>query len=170
MHWGGGGGHGDQVSSEMDGDWAPIHPESVSLNCAGWKLLSVAHGASSTEATGPERRSNRGIRTRGAVVLNPLRPRSFHPFFASAERQKRAGWFLRKFLCVKVGRFPRSTGPSRNPVLLLPVSTERDDSFAFRLLPRSLFSGQSFFFLPKGVKWVFETVGNIPRSTMVRAV
>lgn len=80
MHWGGGGGHGDQVSSEMDGDWAPIHPESVSWNCAGWKLLSVAHGASSTEATGPERRSNRGIRTRGSVVLNSLRPRSFHFF------------------------------------------------------------------------------------------
>lgn len=67
-------------------------------------------------------------------------------FFLPAERLKETP---RKFPCVKVGRFPRSTGPSRNPVLLLPVSKEKTDSFAFALPPRSFFSGESFFFFLK---------------------
>jgi len=148
MHWGGGGGHGDQVSSEMDGDWAPIHPESVSWNCAGWKLLSVAHARRELDwshRTG-ETRSNRGDSYQRSGVAELALAPTLSRFFVSAERQKRAGWSLRKFLCVKVGRFPRSTGPSRNPVLLLPVSTGKDDSFAFRLLPRSLFFRAKFFF------------------------
>ncbi len=103
---------------------------------------SCCRTARSTQDTG-ETLEPGGIRTgelRWTVVLNFLR---FHPnaqFFFVAKRSPR------KFPCVKVGHFPRSTGPSRNPVLLLPVSTEKTDSFVFALPPRSCFSGKSFFF------------------------
>ncbi len=103
---------------------------------------SCCRAARSTQATG-ETLEPGGIRTgelrrSGRAEFSPVS--SEGAVFFVPKRSPR------NFPCVKVGHFPRSTGPSRDPVLLLPVSTEKTDSFAFAIPPRCFFSGESFFF------------------------
>ncbi len=125
---------------------------------------SCCRAARSTQATGETlepggirtgelRRSGRAefspVSSEGAVFFVPKRsPRNFPCVKLAIFLDPRARPATR-FFCFRYQR--------RKPTHLLLLSHHA-----------AFFRGKVFF--SKGVKWVFETVGNIPRSTMVRAV